>query len=247
MLIVRSVHGEACPMPMVEAVRVWVPVEGGWTVAPAVEEHAASMLGGEEEEAADPPGPCMRPGTMPEVTAAEGGEAAAAPTKRDAAEAGVLSGRGLYLEVAGPAPFRFAVRAPVGGGGGAVCCRVELLLHPQWADEGRRSAVFEHCIRNAGDGIKRESEKKEEEGPAAGPSGHDDDASEAAVHLFTTQVQSYDPEAVIAAYKADPPEVKQPEPRKKRQKGAEAKAEKVDTRPAGTRRSQRGLKVAQTQ
>ena len=66
-------------------------------------------------------------------------------------------------------------------------------------------------------------------------------------------MQEYDPEIIIAAYVADPPEVKKPVPRgAKKQKGGEGTTEAVaqrrlsaaPPRPEGTRRSQRGKGAA---
>ena len=64
------------------------------------------------------------------------------------------------------------------------------------------------------------------------------------------QVQEFDPEVIIAAYVADPPEVKKPVPRgAKKQKGGEGTTEvaaaqsqlpAAPPRAEGTRRSQRG-------
>ena len=63
-------------------------------------------------------------------------------------------------------------------------------------------------------------------------------------------MQEYDPEIIIAAYVADPPEVKKPVPRgAKKQKGGEGTTEvaaaqrrlpAAPPRAEGTRRSQRG-------
>ena len=289
-LTVHSRHGIDCPMPMVEAARLWIPLAGlpllgrglGWEEQAAAGEVEGSLGQPEGVESVDQmeSGKGKR-GMMPKVTASvvigrqgeEGGLSGAeaevwgqASGSSGGREPGIFFDADLVDSVEVRAPFRFTIRdldaslaairgawgakgSHDGGGGGVPArgcrCLVELTLKAPWADEDKRTVILEHPLEP---GSSSADSMKKEEGEL--PAKSTIESSHQTFHRFVTQVslmdqhadldvhhlcshsqvQRYDLDAVIAAYRANPPEVRRPESKvdKKQRKELQASATSGD-------------------
>ncbi|GAX73653.1 hypothetical protein CEUSTIGMA_g1104.t1 [Chlamydomonas eustigma] len=278
-LNVHSRHGLSCPMPMVEAVRLWLPEEPQhcFVMLPVIESNSPKTLA-QSCEVDDVQTllsiPKVSRGTIPTVSTQalhsqqqqqHGKGPGACPDLETGCDpspchvphlpAVIPSPHvlGLCLELTGPAPYQFNIASAVSDAASRpeeVRCVVELLLKDPWVDEDKRKVVLEHVVKLR-DTIVSTSEPDvsglvpvKEEACAqdyevkALNIRPEMDKSCSSEHHFITQVQKYDSDAVIAAYKADPPEVKQPEP-----KGATSVKRKLEApRNEGWRKSERKSK-----